>query len=147
MKKIKQIGGQAVIEGVLMVSSKKISIAVRTAKGKIKTLVKKRKPITEKYPILKTPFIRGIFYLTEMLVVGIEALTWSANQQEPEEKLGFLGLFLTFALATILTIGFFIILPYFLAKIFFNPPSFAFNFMDGVFRLLVFFTYLFSIGL
>ncbi len=144
--KKQHIGGQAVIEGVLIVSPKKISIAVRTEKGKIKTLKQKRKPFLEKYPIFKIPFVRGIFYLIEMLVTGMKALTWSSEQQGEEEKLGFWGLFITFGLAIILTIGLFIILPYFLSKIFFNPPSFSFNLLDGFFRLLVFFGYLVLIG-
>ena len=77
---MKAIGGQAVIEGVMMKSPDKVAIAVRK---KNKILVKRQKyhSVAEKYKILKLPILRGIVYLIEMLVIGTKALTWSADQQ------------------------------------------------------------------
>jgi len=138
---MKNLGGQAVIEGVLIMAPDKYAIACRTPEKKIVTKVEKHNLRKKWYR--KLPFIRGIFSLVDMLVVSTKALTWSANQQGEEEELGGWELFITFGIAILLTIGIFILLPYYLAKFIAPPPSFAFNILDGVFRLVAFFVYLF----
>ena len=62
------VGGQAVIEGVMMRGSKGIATAIRTSKGNIKVSVKKTVPLTKKYKILSLPFIRGITALLDSLI-------------------------------------------------------------------------------
>ena len=57
------VGGQAVIEGVMMRGSKSLATAVRTPKGNIEIDFKDNRPITKKYPILNIPFLRGFFVL------------------------------------------------------------------------------------
>ena len=73
------MGGQAVIEGVMMRGSKGIATAIRTSKGNIKVSVKKTVPLTKKYKILSLPFIRGITALLDSLIIGIKTLNYSAS--------------------------------------------------------------------
>lgn len=140
------LGGQAIIEGVLIRSPKWLAMAARTPKGKIVTKRDKFISATEKHKMLALPFLRGIIHLWEMLVVGMRALTWSANQQGEEEELGGFELFITFAFAFLLTIGLFVVLPYYLALFFSPPEEFLFGVVDGVARLAVFLGYLIAIG-
>ncbi|HLF55159.1 MAG TPA: DUF1385 domain-containing protein [Candidatus Nanoarchaeia archaeon] len=142
---MKPLGGQAIMEGVMIKAPDNVSMAVRV-KNNIITKREKHKSLVDKYFLLRFPFIRGIIYLFEMMVIGIKALTWSANQQGEEEELGPVEWAITFGVAILLTIGLFIILPYYAAKFFAAPPSFAFNLIDGIVRLLVFIGYLFAIG-
>lgn len=136
------VGGQAVLEGVLMMDAKKYAVAVRTPAGDIKTMSKKKKT----HKLSKIPFIRGIISLFDMVVIGSNALTWSAEQQG-EEPMKKSELIITFGGAILMTVGIFILAPYFLAKLFFEPPTLLFNLLDGLFRLIALFSYLIIIGL
>ena len=73
MKKC-EVGGQAVIEGVMMRGSKGQATAIRKPDGKIEIDMKKIIPITKRYKFLNIPFIRGIFVLIDSLVTGINTL-------------------------------------------------------------------------
>jgi len=141
-----KIGGQALIEGVLIMAPDRYAMAARLPDGKIKTKVMKHKSVTKRSKLLGTPFLRGIIYLYEMVVIGSKALTWSAEQQG-EEQMKPWELVVTFGGAILLTIGIFVVAPYYAAKIFVDPPGFVFNVLDGVFRLIALFAYLFIIGL
>ena len=72
------VGGQAVIEGVMMRGPKKVATAVREPSGVITVDVKPINSLAEKYPIFKKPFFRGILSLGESLVMGLKSLTYSA---------------------------------------------------------------------
>ncbi len=76
------VGGQAVIEGVMIKSKDYISTSVRK-KGKIISITKKLK---RRGKFLKLPFVRGIINLIDMLVLGIKELAWSANQQAEKKE-------------------------------------------------------------
>ena len=80
------VGGQAVIEGVMMRGTKGIATAVRTSSGKIEIDVKNRTPLTKKYKFLNIPFIRGGFILIESMVIGINALNYSSSFFEEGEE-------------------------------------------------------------
>jgi uncharacterized protein YqhQ len=142
------IGGQAVIEGVMMKSKKRIVTSVRIGK---KIISKKREfvPITERSRLLRIPVLRGMIGLFEMLVVGMQELTWSADQQtdEKEGKLSGFQLFLTFGLAIGAVILMFIVAPYYLTKVFVKDVNIVFNLIDGAFRVVIFIIYLLAIGL
>lgn len=142
----KPLGGQALIEGVLILAPDKISMAARKPDGEITTDCTHRTPLVKKYKWLGLPFLRGVIHLGEMLVIGVKALTWSANQQGEEEELGTKELVITFTLASLLTIGLFVVLPYYGAKLFFEPHTLLFGVVDGLLRLLVFVLYLWAIG-
>jgi len=122
-------------------------MAARTPKGKIVTKRQRHVSLAQRYRILGLPFLRGIIGLFEMMVIGIKALTWSANQQGEEEELGKKEWFLVFSFAIALTIGLFVLLPYYAAKFFFEPHTVLFGLVDGVIRLLIFLGYLAGIGL
>ena len=143
-----EIGGQAVIEGVMIKSPRAMAIAVRKPDGKIVVKKAKQTPWARRSKILRIPVIRGAVSLIEMLVVGIRTLNWSAEQQaaKKEEKIkGWeIGLAMLFAIA--LAVGLFIVLPFYLAKIFIATRGFVFNLLDGVFRAAVFVGYLAVIG-
>lgn len=138
-----EIGGQALIEGVLMISPEKIAIALRKD-SKIITKVEKR---SKKLKILKKiPFIRGIIALIEMLYIGTKALLYSTEVAIGEdEKITKTELSLTLLLSIGLGIALFIALPLFLTKLI-TTDRLAFNLIDGVFRILVFMIYLVIIG-
>lgn len=143
----KHIGGQAVIEGVMMKGEKDIAIAVRKKK-KIITKKIKYTPATEKCKILKLPILRGIANLIEMMIIGVKALTWSADQQVgKEEKITKKELAITMFISFGAVILIFVIAPYYLTKIFVKEPTLKFNLIDGAFRIVIFFIYLYAIGL
>ena len=84
--KRRDVGGQAVIEGVMMRGSKSLATAVRTPKGNIEIDYKDNRSVTKKHPILNIPFIRGFFVLIESMKVGMESLNYSASFLDDEEE-------------------------------------------------------------
>ena len=88
MTKKLSVGGQAVIEGVMMKGPEKMAVAVRQANGEIAVDVKPVSSIRDRYPFFKKPFLRGVVSLVESLVDGMKALSYSAQiSGEEEEKL------------------------------------------------------------
>ena len=141
------IGGQAVIEGVLIRGPNQYVVAVR--KGS-KIISKQDKIPAKKYKFLKWPLIRGFISLAEMMVIGIRSLMWSAEQVGgKEEKIGKNEILLTFLLSIGAVIVFFIALPYFLANLIGfreeNMPL-RFNLIDGAIRILIFLAYITAIS-
>lgn len=133
------IGGQAVMEGVMMRNQDKFAVAVRLTNGKIK--VKKEK--SSKLPrFCNYFFIRGIIGLGYTLYDGVKALIWSANQNlEEEEKLESKEIIITIIVSLLMAIVFFIGLPFGLAKL--TPyEGFWFNLIDGIIRVAIFVVYL-----
>lgn len=90
MEKI-NIGGQAVIEGVLMRAPRSMAIAVRRPDGEIVVKRDRVVPLSERFPVLKLPLVRGAVALFSSLVIGIKALSFSANaslaEGEKQEEL------------------------------------------------------------
>ena len=145
-KKI-NVGGQAVIEGVMIRGPNSYVVAVRKNKQIIakKWTIKKKK-----YGFLKWCFIRGFINLVEMLVIGIKSLMWSAEQAAPNEgKIGKNELMLTILISIAVVILFFIALPYFLTSLLGiteeRKPIF-FNLVDGFIRILIFLSYVIAIS-
>jgi uncharacterized protein YqhQ len=142
------IGGQAVIEGVLMKNKDKIAIAVRKENRKISVKKEKYKSITKKYKFLGWPFFRGSIVLFEMMIVGMKALTFSANESlgEEEEKLSGGEIFFTISLSMLLAIGLFFMLPLFLTSLIKNLEGVLFHLVDGLFRVGIVILYMVSIS-
>jgi len=146
-KKI-NVGGQAVIEGVMIRGPTKYAVAVRKNR---KIITKKGTIKKKKYNFLKWPFVRGFVNLVEMLVIGIKSLMWSAEQASgEEEKIGKHELTFTILISVAFAILFFIALPYFLT----NLAGFTeeekpvlFNIVDGIIRILIFLIYVAAISL
>ena len=85
MEKI-NIGGQAVIEGVMMRAPRSVAIAVRRASGEIVVKRDMVVPLSERFPVVKLPIVRGAVALFSSLIIGIKALNFSANEAMVEEK-------------------------------------------------------------
>lgn len=81
------VGGQAIIEGVMMKGAKCTAIAVRKPNGKIEIKKENKTSIIKKYKFLNIPFVRGIFILIESLVSGMKALNYSASFFDEDESL------------------------------------------------------------
>ena len=143
-----EIGGQALIEGVLMRSPDKYAMAVRLPNKKIKVKKKNYKSLIKKHKILNLPFIRGIIMLFEMLVLGMKALTWSADQQEDhDEKITTWQLTLSILFAFTVTIVLFILFPLWVTKLVVSSKGFLFNVIDGIVRVIIFIGYILVISL
>lgn len=156
------IGGQALIEGILMRGPVKEATVVRTADGLV-TKVSEPHFIREKYKFLGWPFLRGIVVFTESLVYGVRALTYSASmlpaeeQDQPskfdkwvEEKLGSekaekLLIGVAVFLGICLSVGLFILLPTLLAGFVTNltESSILRNLTEGVLRIIIFLLYMY----
>ncbi|MBI4918964.1 DUF1385 domain-containing protein [archaeon] len=143
------IGGQALIEGVMMKSKNKVAFAARNHKGDIVVKKINYSSFTEKHKLLQLPIIRGVVFLFEMIVLGVKAMAWSSDQQSENEteNLSNKELILTLLLSVGLTVLFFVIIPYLFTKLFFKEVNLTFNLIDGVFRLVVFLAYVVIIGL
>lgn len=80
------IGGQAVLEGIMMRNGGKYAVAVRKPDKEIAIDVKKHRGMTDKHKFLNIPFVRGVFKFAESLSVGIKTLTYSASFFDEEDK-------------------------------------------------------------
>jgi uncharacterized protein YqhQ len=145
-----QYGGQAVIEGVMMRGPDSRAVAVRKPDQSIVIDEKKVGSITKKVPFLKWPLVRGVIVLIESLVMGIEALSFSASQatDDEEEQLTAKEIIITIILSLGLAILLFAVLPtaaaHLLNKI--APGIFVQNLIEGFFRIAVFLIYVVAIG-
>ena len=145
------IGGQAVIEGVMMRGKKMISIAVRRPDGDIALLKEHITPTSEKIKILSLPFLRGTAVLVDALFLGIKALSYSANEAlGEEENLTPWNMAVAFTLAIGMFVLLFIFLPLSLAQItskFYNNNVIMFNLIEGLVRIAIFLGYIWIISL
>ena len=143
------IGGQAVIEGVRKRGPELTATAVRTPEGKIEISSRPVNSISDRYPILKKPLLRGCVSLIESLVIGIRSLGYSAQMAgEEEEQLSDRELAGTIAFAFVLAAILFIAIPTGAAKLFHSiteDPVFL-NLMEGVLRLFIFIAYIVGIS-
>ena len=154
------IGGQALIEGILMRGPEKQAIVVRSKEGLVEK-VEELKLIRDRYPILGLPVLRGAVTFVDSMVRGVKALMYSADffpeeEGEPSkldlwlekklgsEKLQKLVVALAVVLSLGLTIGLFMILPTFLAGLLGRciPNVVVHNLVESVIKLLIFFGYL-----
>jgi uncharacterized protein YqhQ len=148
-----RVGGQAVIEGVMMRSNHSMAIAVRKPNGEIAV---KREGLTffsEKNFFFKLPLVRGMIALVSALTLGIRALNYSVNQALEEEKeLSPWTISLTFTMALCFGIFLFFLVPLFLTRwLRFAFPMLSssgllFNLFDGIVRLVIFLAYLWAIS-
>ncbi len=141
-------GGQAVLEGVMMRGRRGISVAVRKPDGKI-TMYKKLMKEDKKPPFLKLPVIRGVVNFVETLIIGMDALMFSANEATgEEEKLTSWEVALTLLASFALFVGLFIVLPNLLVSLVsrFIASIFLVNLVEGALRLTIFGLYLYAIS-
>jgi uncharacterized protein YqhQ len=155
------IGGQAVIEGIMMRNKDKYAIAVRKPDNEIEVMVKESTPVSEKHPWLKLPMIRGVVSFVDSLVTGISTLTYSASfYDDPAEqkktkadeigkaifkdKLESVLMAVTVVVAVIVALALFMVLPYFASRIFVKVISsqFLLNLLEGLVRICIFILYI-----
>lgn len=157
------VGGQAVIEGVMMRGAKGLATAVRTPSGKIQVDVKRIKPITKRYKVLNIPFVRGIFILVDSLIMGIKTLNYSASFFEEEEeskveiwlkkKLGDKGandiiVTITMMISLLLAVGLFVGIPTAIASLFkgFGISHIVLNIIEAIIRITILILYMYLIS-
>jgi len=139
------MGGQAVLEGVMMRGESTWAVAVRNPDGEIVVDVRDVPGWSERYR--KIPILRGVMGLGESLGLGYRALTWSANQQVPEEEqvsektMGFAVIF-----SMIVFAGLFIVLPLFVGGRLDDVSILPFHLSEGIVRLALFVGYLVAIS-
>lgn len=144
------VGGQAVIEGVMMRGPEYIATAVRTPSGSITIDKNPIHSITDRFPVLKKPFLRGSVALVESLIYGMKSLSYSAQAAgEEEEQLSKSQMALTMAFSVVMAIVFFLVIPTFGAKfipgVADNPVRL--NIVEGILRLAIFLAYIWGISL
>jgi len=136
------IGGQAVIEGVMMRNKEHYAVAIRNRQGIIETITEKSS-YSKLFDII---FIRGVINLFLALYDGIRALIWSSNKNLGEdEKMSSMEITGTILISLIFTIIFFIVIPFISAN-YIHPEGLIFNLLDGIIRIFLFIIYLLVIA-
>ena len=158
------IGGQALIEGIMMLGPDKKAVVVRRPDGELEIKEEERRLIKDKYPVLGLPLIRGVVNFGSSMVNGVKALMWSAefstDEEEPEEpskldlwldkhlgseKAASVVVTLAVLLGIVFSVGLFFLLPTFIAGFFdrFLTSALVHNLIEGVIRIIIFVGYLY----
>ncbi len=169
--KYTSIGGQAVIEGVMMRSPHYLAVALRTMDQSIVIREQRWKGIADRFPIFKKPFLRGVCTLIESMWNGVEALSYSANRAMAEEEaakakssnksisesdkpLSSLAIATSIFFAFAMGMGLFVALPHVLALWIGSAGLFqegvqnpVFHIVDGVIKVAVLVAYIYLIAL
>lgn len=148
------IGGQAVMEGVMMKNKDHYAVAVRKPDGNIEVKKEEFKGISSKCKLFRVPFIRGIFSFIDSLTLGMSTLTYSASFYEEEEdtkkteqekkKSDTVFNVITIMISVILAVGIFMVVPFYLSQLLEKVISSKtlVIFLEGVIRLLIFIIYI-----
>ena len=148
------IGGQAVMEGVMMKNKDHYAVAVRKPDGNIEVKKEEFKGISSKCKFFRVPFIRGIFSFIDSLTLGMSTLTYSASFYEEEEdtkkteqekkKSDTVFNVITIMISVILAVGIFMVVPFYLSQLLEKVISSKtlIIFLEGVIRLLIFIIYI-----
>ena len=142
------VGGQAVLEGVMMRAPTAWAVAVRKPDGEIEAQRHELPRLSSRSKWAKVPFIRGVLVLGESLTLGFRALSWSAQKSigEDEEELSRLEIVGSLTLAMILFAGLFIVLPAAAANLVASQSDTAFVVLEAVIRLALFVAYIWALG-
>ena len=155
------IGGQAVIEGIMMQNGTNYAVAVRRPDGEIEVMNDQYVSMTRKVKLLSLPFIRGVFSFVDSMVLGMRALTWSCSffeddeEVEPSkfekwldkvfgEKLESVLMTVVMIFSFVLAIGIFMVLPMLIARVCRRviPSETAMAFLEGLIRIAIFIGYI-----
>lgn len=163
MKRVR-IGGQAVIEGVMMKNRDKYAVAVRKPDNDIEVKVSEYRAFGDRCPLFKLPIIRGVVNFIESLVIGVSTLTYSASffdDEEPEKKdsdkkdtdkkkdSDNLWVFISVAVSVVFAVALFMMLPAFIVELISKIVSnhVVLSLIEGVIRLAIFLGYVAIISL
>ena len=156
------IGGQAVMEGVMMNGKEHYAVAVRKTDGEIHTELFNHISATEKHKLLSIPVVRGVVRFVESLVVGMRTLNYSADffmeeeEEKPKKKEGTLGRWvqdhtdsiimgISMVLAVILCLGLFVALPVLASKLVYEyviHSVYLMGLVEGIVKMILFLLYL-----
>ena len=159
------IGGQAVLEGVMMKNKDDYAVAIRKPNGEIEVDVEVYPGIIHDSPLKKVPFIRGTFNFIDSLILGMKAINYSASFYEDEDaqetkvdkalnklsggKAESILMGITTAISVALAVGIFMLLPYFLSSLLVqyvrNDSLLAI--VEGVIRIVIFLVYVVAISM
>lgn len=150
------VGGQALIEGVMMRSPRYLAMAVRTPDGRIVVRKKPFSSIVRKLRFLNIPVLRGGVHLIESMGLGIDSLMFSADQATSEDRVeggrsslkDTILMWGTVAFSFVLSLGLFFYLPIVLTDLVVGKEhgSLAWNGVDGLFRVILFVAYLWGVS-
>lgn len=155
------IGGQAVMEGVMMNGTHHYCVSVRKTDGEIETAVFDHQSVTEKHRILSIPIIRGMIRFVESLVVGMRTLNYSADffmeeEEKEKEKSGFwkrqgerIMMGVSVLLAVLLCLGLFVALPVAASRWLYTHvthQAYLMGLTEGLIRMVLFLVYLFLVS-
>lgn len=158
------IGGQAVMEGVMMKNADKYAVAVRKADQTIEVSTNEFKSIIKNKNVSKIPIVRGVFNFIDSMVLGMKSLTFSASFFEEEEvkpskadkliekifkdKAEKFVMSLTVCFSIVIAVALFMLLPYYISSLFKNMflSDMAIAAIEGVLRLVIFMGYIFLIS-
>lgn len=164
MAKNASVGGQAVIEGVMMRGSAGIATAVRKSDGEIIVTKENKVPLTKRYKVLGIPIVRGFVTLIESLIIGIKSLNFSASffeEEEEESKFDkwFQGVFkdkandvimgFSLVISLVFSVLLFFILPTLVTGAFKRlnlNNTMVLNIIEGIIRVSIFLSYVYLIG-
>lgn len=160
------IGGQAVIEGIMMRNKDKYSIAVRKPDNEIEVTVRESKVLTEKHKWMSYPVIRGVVSFIDSLITGISTINYSASfYDDPDEqkktkadeigksifkdKFESVLMALTVIVSVFLAVGLFMLLPYYISRLVkgYVASKTLLNLIEGLVRVAIFILYLVLISL
>jgi uncharacterized protein YqhQ len=156
--KPKAVGGQAVIEGVMMKGAEDVAIAVRKPDGEI--IVSKEKLKGNRKVISKIPVLRGMYAFIDSMVMGVKALMYSAEfiEEEEEEKNKkpskfdeFLGnniIWISVSISILFSVGLFILLPTVIVDVFkgYTTNNLVLNGIEGIVRIAIFLGYILAVS-
>jgi uncharacterized protein YqhQ len=159
--KSSNIGGQAVLEGIMMKNGPKYAVAVRKPDGEIEVKVDEYKSVIKWEKLTKIPFIRGAFNFVDSLVLGMKTLTYSASlweeeteelitieEAEKQKKKEDLIMGITMVISVILAMGLFMVLPYFISDLFAGiiKSRFLRTVLESVVRISLFILYILGVS-
>ncbi len=159
--KSSNIGGQAVLEGIMMKNGSKYAVAVRKPDGNIEVKIEEQKGEAKGKIWRKIPFVRGVFNFIDSLVLGMKTLSYSASFFEEEsgkilteeearkqKRKEDLVTAITMVASLVLAMSLFMLLPYFLSELFqqFIPYSFLRAVLEAVIRFLIFMIYILAVS-
>ncbi len=161
--KSSNIGGQAVLEGIMMKNGSKYAVAVRKPDGEIEIKVEEYKSKIKWETLTKIPFVRGVFNFIDSMVLGMKTLTYSASFWEDEEAEGVfmteeeiknkerqedLIMTITMIVSVFLALGIFMVLPYFISGLFGGivKSRFLKTVIEAVVRISLFIAYILLIS-
>lgn len=156
--KSSNIGGQAVMEGIMMRNGDQYAVAVRKENQEIVIKKETHKSFIKNRKIASLPLVRGVFNFIDSMVLGMTTLTYSASffmeeeekeqQEARSEKKNSIFMGLTVAFSVVMAIGLFMILPYFISLLFrrFTDSQMLIAVAEGIFRMVLFIGYLLLIS-